>query len=216
MTVTRLLRIARQRLGVVIRPRAVEREIELELALHLDALTREKVAAGLTEADARREALREFGALDRIVEQSCDARGVSAVDGMVSDARYGWRLLRRTPGFTAVAGLALSIGIGATAAAAGAVAFVLARPLPFADGDRLITVRTAPTNAAVVARSLTLHPYHAGHSKARTIIAIGAARGSNHVLSEDGRESIRVQAQAYTPSLFALAGARPLAGRFFE
>lgn len=215
MTAARFLRIARQRLTAVFRRRAVEREIDRELAFHLDALIREKIAAGLSERDATREAHREFGVVGRIREQSRDAIGLTAVNGVLDDARYGVRLLRRAPGFTTVAGLALAIGIGATAAAAGVVAFVLARPLPFAGGDRLVRINTTAVESTLFPRAVSVHQYRAWTTHAKTISAIGASRGGNYVIA-DGLEMERVQGQAFTPSLFTLLGVRPAAGRLFE
>src|SRR5262249_56900693 len=121
MTLARFLRIARQRLTAIVRRGAVERDIDRELAWHLEQSILEKIADGASEEDARREAHREFGVLALVAERSRDARGVTTINGFVDDVRYALRLLRRTPAFTAIAGLALAAGIGTTAAAAAVV-----------------------------------------------------------------------------------------------
>ena len=216
MTAVRFLRIARQRLTALVRPGAVERALDRELAFHFDALVREKMAAGLPERDAIREAHRDFGAVRTIREQSRDALGLTAVAGIVDDARYGWRLLRRAPGFTTVAGLALAVGIGATAAAAGVVAFLLARPLPFASGDRLVRISTTAVDGTLFPRTVSIHQYRAWQAHATTISALGASRGGSFVIADGAEPPERVQGQAFTPSLFTVLGIRPAHGRVFD
>lgn len=215
MTPARLLRIARQRFAAVARRGAIERDIERELASHLDELIREKTAAGLSVREATLEAHREFGAVALIAERSREARGVTAVDGFFDDARYGLRLLRRTPGFTTVAALALAIGIGATAASVAAIAFVLARPLPFTDGDRLISVRTVADDAVTFPRAVSIHQYQAWQLRSRALASIGASRGASSVIADQAAGTFRAQTQTFTPSLFQLLGVMPEAGRLF-
>jgi len=217
MTLARFLRIARQRFTAIVRRGAVERDIDRELAWHLEQSILEKIADGASEEDARREAHREFGVLALVTERSRDARGVTTINGFVDDVRYALRLLRRTPAFTAIAGLALAAGIGTTAAAAAVVSFVLARPLPFPDGDRLITIRTDAVEPALFARAASVHQYRAWQARSASLAAVGASRGGSHVIAaEPGAPPLRVQGQAFTPSLFALLGVRPEAGRLFE
>jgi putative ABC transport system permease protein len=199
----------------VIRRRAVEGEIDRELAFHLDELIREKTAAGLGLAEATHEAHREFGSLARIAEQGRDARGVSAVNGFVDDARYGLRLLLRTPGFLTVASLALAIGIGATAATVAGTALVLARPLPFPAVGRLVAIRST-AEGALFPRTVSMQVYLAWRARARTVAAIGASRGGWSVISDPGAGTFRVQHQAFTPSLFQLLGVVPEIGDIFE
>ena len=216
MTLARLLRIAGQRLAAVARRRTLEREIDRELAFHLDELIREKIAAGLGQAEATREAHREFGSITLIAERGRDARGISAVNGFVDDARYGVRLLLRTPGFLTVASLALAIGIGATAAAVAGMALVLARPLPFPSGDRLVAIRTTAVEHPLFPRAVSMQVYQAWRSRTRTLAAIGASGGGSSVITDRGAGTFRVQHKAFTPSLFLLLGVVPHIGQIFE
>jgi predicted permease len=90
----------------------VEREMQDELRDHIDRATERLVARGLSPANARAEALREFGNVGRIQEDARDARGVRWIEEIGQDVRYGTRGLVTTPAFTVVAVMSLVLGIG--------------------------------------------------------------------------------------------------------
>src|SRR5262245_39017937 len=111
----------------LVRRRAVEHDLDAELKAHLNLLTDEKIAAGATRAEAERAAALEVGGLEVVKDQVRDARTGALVEVLARDLRYGWRLVRRDPGFTVTAALSLAIGIGANA-----TIFTLAKSLLFA------------------------------------------------------------------------------------
>src|SRR5262245_37649289 len=133
----RLLRVLGQRLRSLFRRGVVERELERELQLHFDELVREKKAAGLSEADARRAARLEFGSADAMKEECRDARRVGLLEDFLTDAGYALRLLRRSPGFFATAVVSLALGIGANTAIFSLVDTVLLRLLPVERPEEL-------------------------------------------------------------------------------
>jgi hypothetical protein len=90
----------------------------------------ENLARGMSPEDARYSALRALGGLMQIEEQRCDTRGVNIIENLVQDLRYGLRQLRRSPGFSALAILCLTLGIGANAAVFSWVEGILFRPYP--------------------------------------------------------------------------------------
>jgi predicted permease len=111
-----------------------------ELDLHLEQLTREYITEGMSEADARDRARREFGSIDVWKEQCRDVRRVSFARDAIRDIAYAGRLFRKSPAFTTTAVLSLALGIGANTAIFTLVDAVLLRMLPVLEPAELVEV----------------------------------------------------------------------------
>jgi putative ABC transport system permease protein len=217
VTPSRLLRLAYQRLRALTRPSEIAREIDRELAWHLDLLIQEKLAQGLSPEAARREARGEFGNLPILAERSRDVRGITWLSDAVQDARHGVRMLRRSPGLTTIASLSLAIGVGASAAVAGAMALVLARPLPFPESSRLVTFHSTRADGSVQRGGWSAADYAAWRDRSRTVGQIGASLAMPRAIGADagGAPADRVSSQTFTPSLFRVLGVQPALGQLF-
>jgi predicted permease len=128
--------------------RSVSREVEDELAFHIQMREEKLRLLGLDAEAARSDAELRFGNRDRVRDEcvaidQAYAREVTIMDwlqSLVSDFRFAFRGLRKRPTFTAVAILTLALGVGATSAVFSLVDGVLLRPLPFPHPDRLVSV----------------------------------------------------------------------------
>ena len=138
------------------------RDVEDEVAFHLDMRTSELMAQGKTASEARAQAEREFGDLER--EQARLRQGAAArersvrltryVDEFRQDLRYGARALKESPGFAAVAVLTLSLGVAATTTIFSVFQGIMLRPLPIREPERVVVPHSyrveAPTDGMYV------------------------------------------------------------------
>ena len=104
------------RLRALFAPGSVEREMDEEMAFHLEMEARKYMRQGMSEAEARRHALRSFGGVARQKEHAREAWGVTVVRDLIADGRHTWRQLRRNPGFAAATLVTLALSIGANTA----------------------------------------------------------------------------------------------------
>jgi hypothetical protein len=124
-----------------------ESEMDAELRFHLEARVEDLVRSGVGREEATRRARVEFGGVERAKEECRDARGVNFVEGLAQDLRHAFRMLRKSPGFTAVAALTLALGIAINATMFSLVsAFLLRRP-PVHEPEGVVVVSSVSPNA---------------------------------------------------------------------
>ena len=120
----------------------LDAERAAEMRTHLDHYVDDLMAGGATRDEAVRQARRRFGNPAAIREEIYEMNSIPVFEPIVRDLRYAGRMLRKTPGFTAIALLTLAIGIGVNTAVFTVVNALLLKPLPFPEPDRLATVTT--------------------------------------------------------------------------
>src|SRR5262245_46737903 len=137
------------------------------------------------------------------------------MDRLLQDIRFGWRLLRRSPGFTASAVLALALGVGATTAVFTLLDRVVLRPMPYPDPDRLVTVwDTNPGKALAHERisPVTFHDYR----NLGQVFEDGAGWWYPQVhITEPGKDPLRVNTVEASGNFFSVIGVPPILGAGF-
>jgi predicted permease len=193
----------------------LERDLNDEVAFHIEMETAKHRAAGMTHEAARAKAMRDFGGTERFKEETRDARRIPFMEELMRDARIGIRQLRRAPGFTAVAIITLALAIGANTAIFSVINGVLLAPLPLKASDKLVvaweTDRTSKTD-----REPASYPDYVDYMKrARTMQQIEAVSGADIALTPDQGDPMRVASMQATHGYFDLIGMKPVLGRFF-
>jgi putative ABC transport system permease protein len=191
-----------------------ERELAAEMESHLQMHIEDKLRAGMSADEARRQALIKLGGLEQTKENYRDRRGLPVLENLLQDFRYGVRMLRASPGFTAVAILTLALGMGANAAIFSVVNAILLRPLPYPEPERLVRVwESAPTKGAFrnVVNPLNFLDWR-DHS--RSFESMAAILDLMTNLSANG-EPVAVQGLQVSPQFFSILRVPPLLGRTF-
>ncbi len=207
----RYLSLLRHRLRSLFRRSAVEDELDRELTLHVEQLTRQLMEeSGLAEADARRVARLRFGSPVAAREQCRDARRLNVLEDAARDMRYAMRVLWRSPGFTLTAVLSLALGLGANTAIFSLMDTVLLRTLPVERADELVFLEVVGSEGRGGAPPYPVFERFRNESSAFTGMA---AFTTDHLrLEVDGRVE-QVFGQVASGSYFDVLGLRAAAGR---
>lgn len=192
----------------------VESDIQAELQFHLDSLIALNVRRGMTEQEARREALLSIGGIESTREQCRDARLGRWIETTLQDMRYGLRILRKNPGFALVAILTLALGIGVNTAIFSVVYGILIRPLPYQSGGQLVVLHQQGTRAHLANIPFSAKEVFDYRDQNHTLTDVVEHHSMTFLLlGKDTAE--RVQTAVVSANFFDVLGVRPLLGRTF-
>jgi putative ABC transport system permease protein len=118
-----------------------EHDLHREVAFHIEALARDYETRGLSPEAARRQARIDFGGREQTTQQLREVHLSAIAEAIRANARTAFRFLRKAPGLSAAVILTLALGIGANTAVFSAIDAVILRPLPFPQGDQLMSIR---------------------------------------------------------------------------
>jgi len=201
----------------------IDRDIDDEVAFHLEMRISALCASGLTPEAARAEALRRFGDTEEFRDycQTIDApyarRALASrwAKGWMQDVHFALRQLRRTPAFAAIAVLTLALGIGANTAIFSVVQHVLLAPFPYRGGDRIVSILESigPGNQAFITpRAQTVRVWQA---RAHTLEQIVGYLPGEATFS-DGSTSEPIAGASIAGDMLPFLGVRPALGRNFS
>jgi predicted permease len=195
--------------------RKQKEELDEEVRAHLEAAIRERIERGESREQAEAAARRAFGNIGLVQEVTRDVWGWASLDRLAQDVRYGLRMLRRAPGFTAVAVLTLALGIGANTAIFSVVNAVMLRPLPYRDPGQLAMLWTDDTKRGLHEEATSFVTYTDWRAQSRHFADLALFGGNALTLtSEDEME--RTRGEFVSAHLFNLLGVQPILGRSFS
>ncbi len=202
------------RLRALFRRRSVEHELDDELRFHFDAQVEKFVRAGLAPDEARRRARLEFGGLEQVKEECREARGISMVETLLQDIRYGLRMLLKNWKLASIAAFSLAVAMTLGVAALGIFDGILLRP-PFATAPgRLVTIYTATPAHEFDDVSYPDYQYYRDNNSAFSGIAAFPNQVSKIRLEHGGQASM-VTLESASDNYFSVMGIRPYLGELF-
>jgi predicted permease len=193
-------------------------ELDAEMAAHLDLAIEENVQRGMTQQEARRQALIRFGGVEQAKEKHREARGLMTLDILLQDLKYTFRTLGRERGFTAVAVLILALGIGANIAVFSVVNTLLLRPLPFADAGQLVWIAPPPTKCGLSCATYSTDAYDQFRTHTHSfqdVTGYFAFSGTDNLSLSLGGAPIPATSIDVIANFFQVLGVQPAMGRAF-
>ncbi len=201
------------RLRALFRRQSMDEELDEELRTHFETQVDKYVNSGLLRDEAVRRANLEFGGLDQIKEECQDARGVRLIETTIQDIRYGARMLRKNPVFTAVAVATLALGIGANTAIFSLLNSVMLRFLPVEKPEELVQVaRRSPRGGNEAVGSFTNPIWEQLRDQHDVFSALFSWGGAQFDLSQSG-EARYVNGLWISGDFFRALGVQPALGR---
>jgi macrolide transport system ATP-binding/permease protein len=206
------LREVARRLRMLMHRRQFDADLEEEIRLHLELRQQEHLESGMTVDDARAAARRRFGNVTSLREKSRIAWGWEWFEHLVQDVRYGLRMLRKSPGFAAVAVFTLALGIGATVAIFAFADAALIKPLPYEDPNRLVGVTES---IAMFPRANLSYPDYLDWEKLNTVFSsMDVWTGTGFLLATPSGKQTALGARV-SDGFFRTLGITPMLGRNF-
>jgi len=191
---------------------SLDRDLDAEMATHLQFAIEENLRGGMSPQEAERQARIGFGGQQQSKEAHRDSRGLPFLESLLQDLRFALRLFLKAPSFSVSAILTLALGIGATTAIFTVVYGVLLRPLPYPHPDRI--VRLWEQGAAGNRMNFADPNFEDIRSQNKSLLAV--AEYNSLVSTVAGSvEPARLNTASVSSDFFAVLGVHPFFGRSF-
>jgi hypothetical protein len=193
-----------------------EERLREEFEDHLTLEAEENVRRGLPAAEARRQAIVKFGAVEAAKEDYRDEQGLPLLEHLLQDTRIALRRMRQAPGFTTAAIATLALGLGLTSAIISLAYSLFLQPLPVDGASRVVFAEQ--TIAGNPRRGFPLsypdYTYYRDHAKAFSELAGHYSTSPMQIVTPDG--ALNVSGSVVTANYFSLLRLEPALGRFFR
>lgn len=209
----KLLELAR-RLRMLIFRRRFDADLDEEIRLHLELRGNEQLRDRLNPSDAHSAARRQFGNVISLKERARLAWGWDWLDNIAQDLRYGLRMLRKSPGFSAVAILTIALGVGATTAIFSVVDATLLHPLSYPHPEQLVNIQD--DLPGIGAPDVGMSVPELWDYQRSGIFQYVSAVGGGDVNLTGASQPERIRFLTINPTCFAVLGVQPQLGHSFD
>jgi putative ABC transport system permease protein len=189
------------------------KDLEEDIREHIEAETQDNIARGMSPEEAHYAAMRRFGNVTRVQEETREVWSFVWLEQLWQDVRYGLRMLSKSPVFTAVAVLTLALGIGANTAIFSLVDGILLRPLPYTRADQIVHLSWQVKGNAIPNFTAAEFEFWRDHGDA--FAAIAGTRGVANRGLEFGTTTQWLKALSVTDGFLEVLGVNPQLGRGF-
>jgi len=197
---------------------ALDRELDAEMASHVEFATEDNLRRGMSPEEARRRAMAEFGGVQQARERQRAARGLPFLDVLGQDARFTLRALRRDLGFTIVALVMLGLGIGANVAVFSVVNTILLRPLPLEYSKDLVWIAPPPQKCGFSCATYSADAYDEFKAQSRSyedVTGYMAFSSPDNLRLTGHGDPVPATGIEVMPNFFQTLGVQPRLGRLF-
>ena len=216
MTIQAALRKFRGGMRALFRKKRDDEMLDDDLRDFIEQRAAAKTQTGLSCEQALREARMEMGSMDSLKEKVRAVGWETAFSSFWQDIRYAFRVLRKSPGFTAVAILTLALGIGANTAIFSVIDAVLLRPLPYPNSARVVMIFLQDPSLGLDRGTYGIADYLALRQQQHSFNAVAALSSPHNGFTlAGGQTPEEIPGTAATGDFFTALGARPLFGRTF-
>ncbi len=193
-----------------------DQRLREEMEEHLAQQTADNLRAGMSTAEAHRQAVLKFGAVEAIREEYHTELSLPFIETQLQDLRYALRQLAASPGFASIAILTIALGIGATTAIYSVIDATLLHPLPYPQPEQLVRIEDDLPGPGVGARDVGLSVPEWKDFQRSGIFQYVSPERSGSVNLTGSSQPARIQFKSVSPNYFALLDVKPELGRVFN
>jgi len=191
------------------------KDLDQDIREHIAIETQDNIDRGMSPEEARYAAVRKFGNVTRVQEDTRDVWTFVWLEQLGQDIRYALRMLRKSPGFTAIAVLTIALGIGATTAIFSVVDATLLHPLPYPEPEQLVSIQDDLPGVGARDVGLSVPEWH-DLERSGIFEYVSPLGGGGSVNLTGASQPTRALFLGAAPNYFALLGVKPQLGRAFN